>query len=246
MRMGSSKLAEAAARAASKRDGWAFFGAKNLGCSELGLNLDFLIIIKHGIPKERAQYKLIHGQPLSPTPETPTSLNEVDGDDDIWSFPRHNGNIPARFNSKFQKRSEQCEHAIKVVNNCGMSRDVKTLLQYKSVYSHVIPHRAKHLSQALDLAEETTSSSSNLVDLSGSEKGKEEKEEVEEGEEVNQVEVAIPPPIAVDPAQALVDLILVSSSNEEAADLIFPPVLPAIGDEVGHSFVGWEGGVSTS
>ena len=90
---------------------------------------------------------------------------------------------------------------------------------------------------ALDGGTSTGSSGddSSSVDLSGN-REEEESVEVEEGDEVDQVGGVVVLALAA----------VVISSDKEADDHVFPPVIPAFGDEVDHSFVGWEGGISTS
>ncbi|GFS29944.1 hypothetical protein Acr_00g0009240 [Actinidia rufa] len=56
------------------------------------------------------------------------------------------------FNSRFGKRSDQCDAAIEAVNNCGRTWEVADLLNYVLVYRSVIPHWANRLGQVRLLA----------------------------------------------------------------------------------------------
>ncbi|GFZ06760.1 hypothetical protein Acr_18g0009300 [Actinidia rufa] len=84
------------------------------------------------------------------------------------------------------------------------------------------------------------SSSSSSSDLFGSDK------EEEEVEEVNQGEMALLVLDAFAHALALIEPIWANSSDEKVFDPIFPLVLPSVGDEIDHSFVGSEDGNSSS
>ena len=101
-------------------------------------------------------------------------------------------------------------------------------------------HRLREKAEGQSISSSDDSSSSSSNDLFGSD------QEEEEVEKVNQGEMALPVFIAVAHAPTLIEPILVSSLDEEAVDPIFPLVLPSIGDEIDHSFVGGEDGDSSS
>ena len=84
------------------------------------------------------------------------------------------------------------------------------------------------------------SSSSSSLGLSNSD------EEVEEGEEVNKGEVPIPVLAAVALVLVVVAPILVVSLGSKAANLVFPLAMPAVGEEVEHSFIRGGGADSSS
>ncbi|GFY88274.1 hypothetical protein Acr_06g0002140 [Actinidia rufa] len=192
------------------------------------------ILKESSMPEDRFRYQSVHHQPLSPASEPPTASDKL-------------GMMASSPSLGTMETFLICTEAIKTVNNCQRPGDMKILLWYEPAYRHIIPHRAEQLeldegaafARALALAGGTSTESSgddsSSVDLSGS-REEEEAVEVEEGDEVDQVGGVV--------VLALAAVVIIS--DKEVADHVFPPVLPDLGDEVNHSFVGGEGADSNS
>ncbi|GFY84010.1 hypothetical protein Acr_03g0007840 [Actinidia rufa] len=89
--------------------------------------------IKHSQPNEDAN--LVEGH------EDYISFRT--GDDGLWSFLRINDRFPDNFNDQFKCQSEECRKAIHAVDNRRASRSVDDIFEYKSIYRHVILHKAE-------------------------------------------------------------------------------------------------------